>query len=411
MNSIVNYKAWIAKYVLDLLAKYSAVATAFALPLSTAVTEVLFIVTVMLNLAAGDWRKKYNLIVHNPVAIVMLGFFALFIVGLTYTTAPFFDGLKMVAKYDKIFFAVLLMPLFTEEKWRHRAINAFIAAVFVVLFISYLNALFLHYNIFAILTAKLALSNKHIFYSLIVSFTSYLLMLRIFATQDLQKRIIYAVLLALMIFYLFFVQDGRSGCYVFLGLVVLFFIQKLGKKGLLFAGVSLIILASLVLSFSHVFKDKLQQTISEMQTYQQNSNTSVGLRMEFAANSLSLIKAHPIFGTGTGSFVKEYATLKPKSNVLTTNPHNQYLHIGVQFGIFGILLLLVMFGSQLWYSRYLSLDVRFIAQALVIAIMLGSLANSWIFDSQEGHFYAFFVALTFAALSKIKRAPKFVPWK
>lgn len=396
MTKFFNMKIWVAKLLLDSLAKYSAVLTAFVLPLSTALTEIMFVVTVVLNLAAGNWREKYDLIAKNRVALIMLLFFALFILGLTYSTAPFIDSLKMLGKYDKILFAVLFMPLFIDEKWRKKAINAFIVSVSLILIAAYSVIISHHYAWFL---GKYVdyFAAKHIFYSLIIAFAAYLLILKIYDVKDLKHRLIYGLLLILMLFYLFFMQDSRSGYWVFFGLLILFCLQIFGKKGLLFAGISLVLLIGLV-SFSPVFKGKLQQTISEVKTYQQNSFTSIGLRMEFAANSIYLLKQHPILGTGTGSFAHEYATLKPKSGVLTTNPHNQYLFMGVEFGVLGILVLLLMFGWQLWYSRYLPKDVKFIAQGLVLAIMLGSLANSWIFDANEGHFYAFFVAVTFAAL-------------
>jgi hypothetical protein len=63
----------------DLASKICAVMTAVAIVLSTGATNILFFATVMLGLAAGNWREKSQAIARNPVAIIFLLFYALFI--------------------------------------------------------------------------------------------------------------------------------------------------------------------------------------------------------------------------------------------------------------------------------------------------------------------------------------------
>ena len=67
----------------------------------------------------------------------------------------------------------------------------------------------------------------------------------------------------------------------------------------------------------------------------------------------------------------------------------------------GLLLLLALFGSQLWYSRFLPKEMKNMAQGIIIALMLGSLVNSLLSDTTEGHLYAYFIALTFATLPRL----------
>jgi O-antigen ligase len=194
---------------------------------------------------------------------------------------------------------------------------------------------------------------------------------------------------------------GRSGYVVFMALIALFCVQKMRLKGLLIASLSLVVLVGSALLFSGVFKARVNQAITEFKTYHATSQTSVGLRMGFVKNSLQLIKAHPIIGTGTGSFTTEYNQLNLPPELQIRNPHNEYLHIGVQFGIIGIVLLLTLFGMQLWFSRRLADPWQSIAQAVIVAIMVGSCANSWLLDMTAGHFYAYFIALTFASLKPV----------
>ena len=91
----------------ELASKVCAVMTAAAIVLSTTATGVLFPAIVLFGLAAGNWRMKFKQIILNPVAIVFLLFYALFLVGAFYSTAAWPDMLLMFRKYDKFLFAVL----------------------------------------------------------------------------------------------------------------------------------------------------------------------------------------------------------------------------------------------------------------------------------------------------------------
>lgn len=429
---------------LEFAGKICAVTTAFVLPLSTSLTSVFFIVAIGLYFLAGNWREKIDFILHNRVALFLLAFFALFIIGVTYTMAPIKDALDMLRKYDKILFAALLLPLFREEAWRRYAINAFLCAIGVALFFSYLKY-FGAFN-YGANYGPVEVFKGHISFSFLMSFAAYLIALWLVdgygdgdeeylnkekkngkllngerATEQLNnksgacplqcffcncwgrcgKRLWLLVPLFLIICNIFFMATGRSGYFVFAGLLVLLFVQKIGWRGFLIALLSIAILLGGVFTFSNMFKGRMNEVVAEVRAYQQQSNaiTSTGLRIDFVKNSIALIKARPVFGYGTGSFQREYANIKPTPVIQTHNPHNEYLHIGVQLGAIGILMLLLLFGAQLRYS-YLLPDkkMRNIAQATIIAVIIGSFANSWLLDTTPGHCYAYFIALTFACL-------------
>jgi O-antigen ligase len=396
----MNKIATLANYI-ELMGKISAVITAFVIPLSTSLTGIFFILTIALYYLAGGWQEKFLFIVQDRVALYLLLFFACFLVGILYTTAPLSDAISMVSKYDKLLFAVLLLPLFREEKWRNYALNAFLVAIGILLFFSYLK--YFGMIQYGIKYGPVEIFKGHIAFNFLMSFAAYVLVYKIIKL-DGWPRWALVIFLVLIFYNVFFMTTARSGYAVFAGLMVLFLIQRLRWQGLLVSLISLVVLFGGVFLFSSVFKERAHAIVSDVQEYKTNEVTSIGLRMSFVKNSLQLIKAHPVFGTGTGSFKTEYANIQPPPVVKTHNPHNEYLHIGVQFGVFGLILLLLNFAMQLWNSRLLPEPFNGIAQAVVISIMLGSLANSWLLDTTQGHFYAYFIALTFACLpGRVKR--------
>ena len=79
----------------------------------------------------------------------------------------------------------------------------------------------------------------------------------------------------------------------------------------------------------------------------------------------------------------------------------EYLIISVQLGAIGLFVLLYLFYTQGASSdRIREKEYKYIAQGLVILIIVGCMGNSMILDSREGHFWAFFSALLFSNLDE-----------
>jgi len=382
---------------LALAGNISAVAIACALPVSTTATDILFGLAVLFNLAAGNLKQKFTFILQNRIVVLLLAFFALCVIGMFYGNTPPKDAWFMLGKYDKFLFAALLCPLFAEERWRKLALQVFFYTMLGILALSYIKTGYYLYTDTSL--SDFIVFKKHIAYSIFMAFFAYLIILKIF--KNPHKRWLWGTILALAIIDIFFISDGRTGYFIFVCLAGLSLLQKMHWKwrGWLFAFLSIVALLGLALAFSHTFDNRIRAVVSDVHAYQnQNENTSFGARLAFVKNTLPIIKSHPVIGGGTGSFQSEYANLKPRPTSFTRNPHNEYINIMSQFGVIGLLFLLFIFYSQLRLSRYLPNQLGWIAQAVVITIMIGSLVNSLLMDSTEGHFYVYFIALTFAAL-------------
>jgi O-antigen ligase len=384
---------------LDDLSHYLAIAVAFFIPISTTLTDISFIGAVILSLFTGNWQGKWSAIKASRIAFYFLAFFALCVIGISYTSAPFKDVSEILLKYGRFVFAVLLIPLFVEEKWRKWAIYAFLAAMVLTLFLSYVK----YFGWFGVKPQKLDVSifKDHIQQNFLMAFSCYFLALYIIKHRNYWWII--GPLLVLAVHNTLFLSQGRSGYVVLIALMLLFVWQMFRWKGLILGTIAAVTLLGAAFLFSNAFSARMQAIGSEFQEYVQGyRNTSIGMRMSYDLTSIEMIKKHPIIGTGTGSFETEYNKLFVQNVKRTTNPHNEYFNVMVQLGSVGLIFLLIIFYMTWRFSKDLPLQYKYVAQALTVVMIIGSCINSWLMDTTEGHFYVYFMALCFGAMLKQK---------
>ena len=121
--------------------------------------------------------------------------------------------------------------------------------------------------------------------------------------------------------------------------------------------------------------------------------------MEFYRSSVNIIREHPLFGAGTGSFPAVYAaTVAGKHMEDTVNPHNEYLLIAIQIGLVGLASLIGLFSLQWRLAARLEPLYRDLARGLVLVFVIGCLFNSLLLDHTEGLLFAWATGLLFAGL-------------
>ncbi|MES2998366.1 MAG: O-antigen ligase family protein [Pseudomonadota bacterium] len=374
-----------------------AIITALVLPLSTAALEVFFTASILCCLCAGEWRKQYEILRMNPLAFMFLVFFALFVVGLSYTEAPLPAALHTLLKYSKFLFGFFLFSIFADEKTARYASFSFLVAVTLTLLLSYCK-FFAAYDFLRKFPNDSGVFKDHIFTGFILAFGSYCYALIAFSEK--KWRLTAIVLFLLAVYDVLFINMGRSGYIVFISLFLLLGWQQFHWKGFAVALVITIFLVASTLYFSANFDDRLSITQHDIQQYDKGTmDTSIGLRLSFYKNSLQLLRQHPWIGTGTGGFAQAYA--KVEDRWMTTNPHNEYLNIAVQFGLLGIIVLLSLFFIHWHESFRLATMRKNFAQAVLVSIAVGSLFNSWLMDVTQGCFYVFFTVLAFSKPCKL----------
>jgi O-antigen ligase len=323
---------------------------AFALPLSTSAISILAILILVVWLVEGGYREKVRVITANPVAMAVLCYLALYVVGLLWTE-ELANGLEVLKKQWKL---MLLPVLLTAVRWDLRRVYAgfFLAGMTVAMTMTYLAWFgILHYG--DVTPEHLTHGTFHVIYNPMLAFTIYLLMNElVWGRIRVVLRWPLVGLASLMICNMF-ITEGRSGQMVFFVLLGLFFLQIFRKR---------ILRAMLIITFllpsvfavgyqiSPVFHGRVDRACSEVLHFQSNANTSVGLRLLFWQNSWEIIKKSPWLGVGTGDFRSAYAEVNKMRSprmVATDNPHSQYVLVLCQLGLLGLAALSGIFVTQI----------------------------------------------------------------
>lgn len=385
----------------DLLSKQCTVLLGFFVPISTFATHLVLFLLVATWFLAGGLKEKVQFIISHPIMRITMLFFGVFIIGALYSTAPYPDRVDMLGKIAKLLYIPFLLPIMTEQKWRRAALLAFLSAMLLTLSLSMLKT-YMGISIFA--NARLAsncIFKDNIFTNLMMAFASFIVGHFLLEETHFFRRVGLGVLLASLIFYVLFMSEGRSGYVVFSVLCLLWGIQRSGFKGLGIGLLGLSILLSIAYFNSNIFYVRCVAVLADIHQYTAgDAHNSMGERLEFLNHTWQLSKEHLWFGHGTGSFKSLYQHYATMHNlILTRNPHNEYINILFQLGLFGLTALIGFFGVLFKQSFRLPSLEKWFAQGIILAIATGCLANSWLMDFTSGYFFVMIVAFCFGALT------------
>ncbi len=391
------------QYQCEQTAKILAVVLAFFIPISTTITQALFPLIILAMCGAGQWRERAQFLVSHPVIRAGVGLFLIFCIGILYAKVPLSESFNMLVKMSKFLYIPLLMPLFVEEKWRKRAIIAFIVAMVLSLVLGTLKTYGgLPFGLVVGRYHDCAFKN-HIDTNLLMSMAVFFLGHLLFSVSGRYLKVGILSLLLLMTFYIFWVSHGRTGYIVFSALWLLWLCQRMTLKQCLVGVSSLILILGATYLTPSQLQLRLSHIVEEIKSYQKgdagNAEKSVSQRLEFMQSSFDIAKQKLLLGYGTGGFTEAYAKYaKEKNQTPTTNPHNEYLNILVQWGLLGFCAFFTFIWRLFKTSLLLPRNEKYLVQGIVFGILVGCLGNSFLMDFTPGYFFVTFVSITMAAL-------------
>jgi O-antigen ligase len=373
-------------------------------PISTALTNIACGLFALLLLSTPEfWRKLPSLRRHGAAMATLVLFAAL--AGSTfYSTAGLHEAWSWMGKYLKLLLVPFAILAFADSEWDGIVRWALFATLSTTLALSTTNYLGLTHigpsYIASDPVAHALVFRNRIANGLFGALLFYQAADLALAAPGTRARLIYAGIAALSLANVLIMLQGRTGQVI----VVLFALavaaraawharRRLKAWTALGAAALLVVTISLVAYACTMHGSRIREVAGEVQAYRQSDAiTSTGLRLEWYAKCLELIRARPLAGYGAGGLGAEFAKLTKDETgakgIDTQNPHNEYLLMAVQLGIPGALLfvnMLVQIGRR---GARLTPHSRQLLLAWLAAFAIGSLANSLLLDFAEGHMFA-----------------------
>lgn len=384
-----------------------AILTAAALPWSTSLVAIFFVIFLVVLIPSGNfWEFVRSL--RRPVNLVPIVFFLLAVAGTLWASdIPWqarLHGINPVAKLLAIPFLVYHFERSQRGMW---VFVTFLVSCFLLMIMSWVVAF------------APALSIKRGSYGVPVK--NYIDQSQEFAicafalawpVLDLVRRRSYwrAALLAAaalsFIVNMLFVNVARTA-FVYMPVMLLAFaLLHLRLREI----VLLIVVAAIAIGAAWAASPNLRSKVStifiEYGEYRDPSQiTSVGQRLEFWTKSIKFVKAAPVAGHGTGStktlFARDAVGQAGLAAEVIGNPHNQTLNVAVQWGAIGVLVLYAMWIVHA--AQFLGPGlVPWLGLLVVVQNVISSLFNSHLFDFHEGWMYVLGVGVAAGIVAKQK---------
>lgn len=388
-------------------ARWAAVALGFSIPVSVALDGALAAAILLGCLLAAHYSGRIGVIRANPVALLAIALFALYLAGSVYSDGTREDILEFLGKAGRLLFIPLLISLFDDPAARRRAWQAFMVVMLLTLTLSY--ALWLGLlptgGVVKGEPANPVIFKLHITQNLFMAFTAFACAVQARHAPSRRQAAAWGTLAFLAAINVLFLVHGRTGHLVLLVLLVYLLTAWLRWKGVAAAAAAICAIAA----FAYLAPNTAlyQRTVLAYQEFSgwkpsaaAARSSSVGLRLEYYRNTLEIIRQHPLTGTGTGGFRQAYAQqVEGTGRIATHNPHNEFLMTAAQLGLAGLALLLYLLWAQ-WRlaARLASAPEQMLARGLVLTIVTASAVSSTLIDHAEGWFYVWMSALLFAGL-------------
>lgn len=183
------------------------------------------------GITTGDWRSYFIKIVHNPTALLLLGIFAIHLLGITYSEDQKHAAADVLIKLPLLVFPFTLASMPEQMAgWRKTIENAFILSVFSAIVLISINFLV---NIEKYPNSRDAhMFTSHIRFGLMCALAFALLIQRIF-DNGFNKNSIFSIFLLCCFGMYYLLMQNMTGLVCSAAVVViavLMYPEKYGKK-------------------------------------------------------------------------------------------------------------------------------------------------------------------------------------
>ncbi len=388
-----------------ILGRWSTLAIGASIPVSIAIDNLLLATALLGWLIGWSLREKLLLAWSNPIYRASLLLFAVLSLGTAYGQQAPGDAKLYLFKYLDLALIPLLGWAFVGEHHRKYALHTLAGGLALVLLISCALKIGLLPPISwlkGVEDSPFVVFKPRLTHNILMALAAFLFAWLSCTAGSRLGKLWWGALGALAVTNIALMVEGATGYIQLIALILLFGWQRARMRGIGIAIAGSLIMIALLGTIPGPFQNRVKEIFFDLKQADthQPASTSAGYRMEFYRNTLTLIEKNPVFGTGTGSFPAAYAALvEGTGKKLSRNPHNEFMLIAVQTGIFGLAALLWLLWLQWRLAVQLPTQLeRSLAQGLVLTMCIICMLNSALLDHTEGLLYAWLTALLYAGL-------------
>jgi len=370
---------------------------------AAAVTSIAFAILVASWAVSGRVLATLNSGLRHPVGLALMVFLLVATVGMFYSTVAWPGRLEALWGWRRFGYALILLGLFANDDWKRRFVGVFLLAASLGLCLSFLAWL-------GVAPSKpgnpvgVVLQNhatQGIVFSLAILCSAFLA--RNASRKQRWGLLGLAILFAANVV---FVTPGRSGYLALFVAVLVCGPMYLGWRRIFIWLPATLVLASFAFFASTTVRDRVFQGLDEIASVDNSpALTSMGIRAVLHKTTLELIRERPIAGYGTGSFGKEYSAVVARRYsdwraTPSTDPHNQYLFVAMELGMFGLAAFVAVLIAAFLAAR--ETPYGWIAASALAIWCLTSVFSSHFRTFPEGHLIGLFLG---TMLARAPQAP------
>jgi O-antigen ligase len=360
-----------------------------ALLFSPPVVNFIEVLLVGVFLTTPELLSRLRKTLQQPLVVTALIFWAFISIGTFYSIAPLSDTLLMLLGWRKILLLPLAAAVFDNTPWKLRIVWGFFLVTVVCAIFSVIGWV-VNFPVYKYPPGIIIRNYATQGMMFAVAAFGGAMLLRFFPPSTLLRKNMLLLSIAGLIYNIVYLTPGRSGYLAFIVLAMIFTIYTM-RGWLRYSFTVLVIVGTMLLLFtSPTANYRLTEGMEQIQSYDSSrESSSMGIRMVFWKNTLKLIEEHPWLGYGTGAFEEAYRRIVAHNETgwhrqVTGDPHNQFLKIIAEHGLFGFILFLAFLISALLARP--SPVFRVLAVGVLCAWCSTSLFSSHFSTFSEGTF-------------------------
>ena len=404
MNEYIQKTKGFNKFNICNLEKLLLPLAAFFLLISTALLNVFVLLAVICTIMHLIYERSFSDLISKKFMLYGLLLFLFLAMSLYFTIGDVDSIISSLKKYIKFLYIPFLYININRNKNSDLVIKHFIAGGVVVLFMSYLKyfnfvdlkPIYDYYNMNLVGTiTQASVFQTSIVHGAIFSFISYL---SIFVAKRDNNKWLY-IFSALCLINIFFMNDSRNSYIIASIFIFLIFYYHFYKIKYLFTTLSLLVTFFIFLSpISENLIKSMHDTNKDIKLLiDKNYTSSIGLRTLWLSIGIQNLNDEPILGSGVGSYKNSVQHFLEKNTInvkhdlaISNNPHNEFVSMSTQLGLFGLSLYILFL-----YSLFKEARKKYLAIGAFVIIFVSSFFNSVFYDNVFGLFIVIMLSLVY----------------